>query len=194
MPVAYFTFGCAITCPANVSQSNDVGQCGAVVNYPAPTTSASCFEVSCTPASGSFFPIGTTTVTCSESISGGTSCSFTVTVNDTEAPVITGASANPSVLWPPNHALVPVTVNYTASDNCGSVTCTLTVTSNEPINGTDDGDTSPDWIIVDAHHVKLRAERSGVGSGRIYTITITCTDGVGNSSNHTVSVTVPLHK
>jgi len=194
MPVAYFTFGCAITCPANVSQANDVGQCGAVVNYPAPTTSASCFEVSCTPASGSFFPIGTTTVTCSESLSGGTSCSFTVTVNDTEAPVITGASANPSVLWPPNHALVPVTVNYTASDNCGSVTCTLSVISNEPINGTDDGDTSPDWIIVDAHHVNLRAERSGVGSGRIYTITITCADGVGNSSNHTVSVTVPLHK
>ena len=194
MPVAYFTFGCAITCPANVSQANDVGQCGAVVSYPAPTTSASCFQVSCTPASGSFFPTGTTTVTCSESISGGTSCSFTVTVNDTEAPIITGASANPSVLWPPNHALVPVTVNYTTSDNCGSVTCTLSVTSNEPINGTDDGDTSPDWIIIDAHHVQLRAERSGVGSGRIYTITITCTDGPGNSSSRTVTVTVPLHR
>jgi hypothetical protein len=116
-----------------------------------------------------------------------------VTVNDTEAPVITGASANPSLLKPPNHKLVPVTVNYATTDNCGgTVTCSLSVTSNEPINSTDDGDTSPDWIIEDAHHLKLRAERSGVGTGRVYTITITCTDAAGNSSSNTVTVSVPL--
>jgi uncharacterized protein len=196
MPVAYFTFPvvCIVTCPGDITSPNDPGQCGAVVSYTAPTVSGDCAQVSCTPTSGSFFPIGATTVTCSESIGGGASCSFTVTVNDTEAPAITGASANPLVLGPPNHKLVPVTVDYTASDNCGSVTCTLSVASNEPINGTDDGDTSPDWVIQDAHHVMLRAERSGIGSGRIYTITITCVDGAGNSSGHSVSVAVPLHK
>jgi len=57
-------------------------------------------------------------------------------------------------------------------------------------NGTGDGDTSPDWEIVDAHHVRLRAERSGAGSGRIYTITITATDSRGNVSSQIVSVSV----
>ncbi len=196
MPVAYFTFPvvCGVTCPANVTSPNAPGQCGAVVSYPAPTVSGDCAPLSCTPSSGSFFPIGATTVTCSESIGSGASCSFTVTVNDTQSPVINGASANPAVLWPANHKMVAVIINYTASDNCGAVTCTLSVASNEPINGTGDGDTSPDWTIQDAHHLMLRAERSGGGSGRIYTITINCTDGAGNSASQTVLVTVPHNK
>lgn len=106
-------------------------------------------------------------------------------------PVITGATANPSELWPPNHRLVEVTVNYNVTDNCGPLTSMLSVSSNEPINGTCDGDATPDWEIVDAHHVRLRAERAGNGTGRIYTITITCRDGAGNSSSRSVTVRVP---
>src|SRR5262245_12352897 len=56
---------CAISCPANVTVGNDPNLCGAVVNYPAPTTTGPCGSVACTPAAGSFFPVGTTTVTCS---------------------------------------------------------------------------------------------------------------------------------
>ena len=108
-------------------------------------------------------------------------------------PTITGVSADPSVLWPPNHRLVNVTISYDVTDNCplppGS--CTLSVTSNEPVNGTGDGDTSPDWIVLDDHHVLLRAERAGNGNGRIYTITITCVDSGGNSSSEQVEVMVP---
>ena len=78
---------------------------------------------------------------------------------------------------------VNVTVNYTVTDNCGSNTCTLSVSSNEPLNGTGDSDTAPDWEIVDAHHVRLRAERAGTGAGRIYAVTITCRDSAGNSSS-----------
>jgi uncharacterized repeat protein (TIGR01451 family) len=108
-------------------------------------------------------------------------------------PTITGATADPSVLWPPNHRLVNVTVSYDVTDNCPLPpdSCTLSVTSNEPINGTGDGDTSPDWIVLDDHHVLLRAERAGNGNGRIYTITITCIDSGGNSSSESVTVTVP---
>jgi uncharacterized repeat protein (TIGR01451 family) len=100
-------------------------------------------------------------------------------------PTITDASANPSVLWPPNHKLVDVTVDYNVTDNCPLPpdSCTLSVTSNEPGDG--------DWIILDEHHVQLRAEREGNGNGRIYTITITCTDSGGNSSSESVMVTVP---
>ena len=182
---------CIVTCPANVTQANDPGQCGALVNYPAPTTTGDCGTVNCSPTSGSFFPVGTTTVTCTSSV-GSSTCTFTVTVNDEEGPVISGAAASPSVLWPPNHKMVDVTVSYTSSDNCpGATTCSLSVTSNEPVNGTGDGDKAPDWVVVDSNHVQLRAERAGGGTGRIYTITITCTDAAGNSSSTTVTVTVP---
>jgi len=59
---------CMLTCPADVMQGNDINQCGAVVSYPAPTTQGTCGTVTCTPPSGSFFPVGTTTVTCSSSV------------------------------------------------------------------------------------------------------------------------------
>ena len=97
------------------------------------------------------------------------------------APVITGATASPDVLWPPNHKFVDVTIDYTETSNCSS-TCTLSVTSNEPGPN--------EWIIVDEHHVQLLAERNGSGSGRVYTITITCTNEGGNTTQD-VTVLVP---
>lgn len=106
--------------------------------------------------------------------------------------MISGLAADPAFLWPPNHTMRNVTVNYTPSDNCGGqVTCQVTqVTSNEPVNGTGDGDTAPDWTIVDGHHVQLRAERAGGGSGRVYTITVRCTDASGNPATSTTTVQV----
>jgi predicted extracellular nuclease len=103
---------------------------------------------------------------------------------------ITNVSVNKPILWQPNHKMVDITVDYQVISTC-PVICTLSVSSNEPIEGTGDGDTSPDWIIIDAHNLQLRAERAGGGSDRIYTITITCTDDAGNSSSATVTVTVP---
>jgi hypothetical protein len=84
-----------------------------------------------------------------------------------------------------------VTINYDAVDNCSPVTNMLSVTSNEPVNGNGDGNTSPDWIIIDDHHLQLRAERAGNGTGRIYTITITSTDDCGNVATANTIVTVP---
>ena len=113
---------CTITCPANITQSNDPNQCGAVVNYPAPTTGGGgCGTVTCTPASGSFFPKGTTTVTCTTT--AGPSCSFTVTVNDTQPPSIT-CPMNVTAVTPVVGGTGAV-VTYpppTASDNCPGVT------------------------------------------------------------------------
>jgi hypothetical protein len=105
---------------------------------------------------------------------------------------ITGASVDKSVLWPPNHKMVNVSVNYATANSCGTVTCTLSVASNEPIDGADDGSTAPDWEVIDAHNVRLRAERAESGTGRIYTITITCTDSDGNSTSKTVTVAIPI--
>jgi hypothetical protein len=45
--------------------------------------------VTCVPGSGSFFPVGTTTVTCQENGADQAGCTLTVTVNDTQPPLIT---------------------------------------------------------------------------------------------------------
>lgn len=106
-------------------------------------------------------------------------------------PSITRVSVSPATLWPPDHKMTGVTVNYQAKGICGPVTTELAVVSNEPVNGTGDGDTAPDWEVVDPRHVRLRAERSGRGNGRTYTITITATDTVNQSTRATVRVSVP---
>ena len=107
------------------------------------------------------------------------------------APVISGATVNTPVLESMNHKMQDVRVTYSTSDNCGTPTVTLTVSSNEPINGTGDGDMAPDWEVVNSNLVRLRAERAGTGKGRVYTITITASDSGGHSSRQAVTVTVP---
>lgn len=101
-------------------------------------------------------------------------------------------SADPNVLWPPNHKMRAVTVSVDASDVCSGVSCKIiSVSSDEDENGKGDGNTSPDYEITGDLTVDLRAERSGLGDGRVYTITVECTDGSGNSSESTVTVSVP---
>jgi hypothetical protein len=180
---------CAINPQSDITVNNDPDQCGAVVNYSAATSTGSCGVLTSSPASGSFFPLGETTVTTTST--SGASSTFKVTVNDTQKPAVGNPSATPASLWPPNHLMQDVTINYTATDNCPGLNCVLAVTSNEPLNGTGDGDTSPDWEIIDNHHVRLRAERAGTGKGRIYTVTTTCTDAAGNVTTKSTQVVVP---
>ena len=123
---AFAQAACTLTCPANVTSSNEANQCGAVVTYPAPTIGATddCGTITCTPPSGAFYPVGTTTVTCTAT--AGSTCSFSVTVNDTQPPF---------VVAPPDqfHALgehqTSAVVNYptpTPADNCPGVTVVAT--------------------------------------------------------------------
>lgn len=132
---------CVITCPANSTEASD-SSCGKVVTYPDPTTTGSCGDPanpkpwSCNPPSGSFFPVGTVTVTCSTDV--GTQCSFTVTITGTDAvvPVITSCAAATFALADSNsQAPVPnVTGDVDATDNC-TPTNLLTTTQN-PAPGT----------------------------------------------------------
>ena len=108
---------CAITAPANITVPNDTNQCGAVVNFPAPVTTGTCGIVSVSPASGSFFPVGTTTVNITST--AGTTASFTVTVNDTQPPTIT-CPANIVAQTAPNATSAVVNFAATGSDNCPS--------------------------------------------------------------------------
>ena len=98
-------------------------------------------------------------------------------------PVISGAAAGVTKLWPPNQQMVAVPVNYVAAGGCGgSVTSSLSVSSNQG--------SSVDWKVVDRHLVNLRAAREGSSGDRTYTITITATDGI-RTSTKTVQVIVP---
>ena len=102
-------------------------------------------------------------------------------------PVIRKISANPNVLWPPDHSLRPVTISVNAIDSSGLMPmCKIvSVTSNEPLS-------AKDWMITGDLSLQLRATRAGKNkAGRIYTITVRCTDTLGNSSEATVTVTVP---
>ncbi len=140
-------------------------------------------------------PLGTNLIQVAVTDAAGlsASCGTTVTVVDTTPPVIHSANATPNSLWPPNHKMVTVTIRAVVTDNCGRTTWKIIkVQSNEPVNGRGDGNTSPDWQILGNHAVSLRAERSGTGSGRIYTITVQAKDEAGNlSAPVTVTVKVP---
>jgi len=81
---------CAVGCPANITVSATSAS-GAIVNFANDIeSSGDCGTVTASPASGSTFPVGTTTVNVSST--QGASCSFTVTVLDTPAPTITCAA------------------------------------------------------------------------------------------------------
>jgi|GEM_PF-1784339 len=112
--------------------------------------------------------------------------------SDPSAPDIT-LSARPNTLWPPNHKMAPVSVHVHFSEpHNPEPACHITsVTSSEPEDGSGDGHTAPDWKITGDLTVNLRAERSGGGDGRIYTIKVECTDASGNTAAGTTEVTVP---
>jgi Tol biopolymer transport system component len=110
-----------------------------------------------------------------------------------EGPKILSITANPDVLWPPDHKMAAVTISIEAVSEFNSpvVSRIIGISSDESIEGLGDGDTAPDWEITGALSAYLRAERSGTGKGRTYTIVVKCQDAFGNVTQGSVSVFVP---
>ncbi|PCJ27236.1 MAG: hypothetical protein COA97_04540, partial [Flavobacteriales bacterium] len=138
-----------ISCPGNITVSNDVGTCGATVNYATPSGLDNCpapiTTITAGQASGTVFPVGTTTVTyLVTDASGNTAtCSFTVTVNDTE---------NPTISCPGNIIqcnLIATWAAPTGLDNCAgastSQTSGLASGSTFPV-----GITTIQYTVIDA--------------------------------------------
>jgi uncharacterized repeat protein (TIGR01451 family)/CSLREA domain-containing protein len=106
---------CMLTCPASLIRNTDPNQCGAVVTYQQPGASGPCGTVTCSPASGSFFPKGTTNVTCS---TAAITCSFDITVVDNIPPQITCPA---DIIVPTDPGMGVAVGNYafaTFTDNC----------------------------------------------------------------------------
>lgn len=152
-------------CPSDISVPNDPSTCGAIVNWLLPIPSDNCPGVTITSThdSGDLFATGTTTVTYTATDAAGntSTCTFDVTVADTEAPIF---AACPSDLTVNNDSGVcGAVVNWTpmtATDNCSGVTI---VGSHNP------GDLFP------------------VGTT---TVTYTATDDNGNSETCSFDITV----
>ncbi|RAP74896.1 endo-1,4-beta-xylanase [Paenibacillus montanisoli] len=103
------------------------------------------------------------------------------------------------VFTKPNHKLVPIRLSWKATDDAAGIASVklVSVVSNEPDNGLDDGDTAND--IQDAEigtadeEIRLRAERAGNGNGRSYTIVYEAEDLAGNKKTAEITVKVPLN-
>ena len=124
-----------------------------------------------------------------------------ITVIDVTPPTIT-ATVNPDLLWPPNHKLVSITPNLTVADNCGVAGTQLeSITMNEGDESSTydpnfdttqgDGNTTNDIQVAPDGTISLRAERSGTGVGRLYTLIFSVTDTSGNRAEDSTSVSVP---
>jgi parallel beta-helix repeat protein len=101
-------------------------------------------------------------------------------------PTISALTATPNVLWPANSTMVPVTISVMVSDDSDPVpVCDITgVTANESLGASE-------WSLTGPLSVMLQADRNGLGTDRIYSITVSCTNASQRTASASVSVVVP---
>ncbi len=128
-----------ITCPAPITEAAPSGSCSKSVSFNVTATGSPAPTVDCKIGSTSItsphtFPVGTTTVTCTASngVPPDDSCSFTVTITDPDAPVITVNGDNPMTVECGTTFTDP---GATANDLCAgpvTVNASGTVDANNP--------------------------------------------------------------
>ena len=168
-----------INCPANITVNNSPAECGAYIIFTAPGSNDNCGAIvtqTAGPVSGSLFLLGTTAVTFSATDTSGNPviCTFTVTVNDNEKPVITTCPAARTVLTSTGslndcQGLVPnMLAEIIAADNCTSAAMLSTSAVQNPLAGTN----------------------FGTAHGSTQVVTFTVTDAAGNTQTCTTTLTL----
>jgi hypothetical protein len=112
-----------------------------------------------------------------------------ITVVDTTPPSL-DLTLEPSVLWPPNHRIVPVNVSWQVVDHCDPAPEVVLVSassseSDGPVGGdtaSQTGDIEGVSIGSPVVEIRLRAERTGKGNGRTYELLCRATDSSRNSA------------
>lgn len=110
-----------------------------------------------------------------------------------ETPPTIEVKVLPEILSPPNHKMVEIQVYVTVEDDTdpNPVVELVGVTSTEPFDGQGDGNTEDDVETTLDGRIFVRAERSGKGNDRVYTVTYKSTDATGNFAFGSATVTVP---
>jgi hypothetical protein len=157
-----------VTAPANVV-AEATGPAGALVTYPAASAVDAVdgpLTATCAPPSGSTFPIGTTTLTCSATDTAGNTgtASFTVTVHDTTAPVY-GPAPNVTVNATSPAGAVVAFPTPTATDAVGVVSNTCAPAS---------GSTFPSGTTTVTCHA---ADAAGNVATTTFTVTVVSAAG-----------------
>ncbi len=193
-----------LTCPEYITVELETPD-GTVVPLDATATDICDPDVDISSDELPIYPLGSTTVTfvATDDSENSAEGQTVVTVVDTTPPEISLEEPNPSELWPPNHQFVDVSIVGIASDICTALDINVSIDVIDAENGDGGEGHEPDYKIVNATidedgNIKillaLRAERSGDGDGRIYSITVEVRDKSGNLNSDTVNVLVPHDK
>jgi hypothetical protein len=177
-----------------------IGPNGTSVDLGTPIVSDNCSEeITVFHNAPTLFPLGITDVTWTteDTFNNIATIIQSVTVSDTKPPELT-VIIDPALLWPPNHRLIDFEAGVSVIEECGDASIILeSVTSNEDddAEGSGDGKTVNDIRGVATGvfdtEFQLRAERSGDGSGRIYSVTYFSVDDQGNSIRTVADVFIP---
>ncbi|PSK90054.1 beta strand repeat-containing protein [Taibaiella chishuiensis] len=154
-----------VGCPSDIVVGNAPGQCGNTVSWKAPVATDNCTDLGPVVLTsnhnpGDAFPKGTTTVTytATDASNNVSTCSFTVTVNDTEAPVLSNCPSDVAV-----------------NTGVGATSCSAAATWTEP--------GATDNCVSSAHLIWTKSHTPGsvfpVGTTQV---TYTATDSSGNVS------------
>jgi virginiamycin B lyase len=163
--------------------TNNIGRItttGTVTEYPVPAANSEPLEITLGPDGALWFT------------EGGADKIGQIVLADTTPPAIT-MSDSPTVLWPPNGKMVPVTVSGTITDTGSGVNASSVgfAVSDEY------GAVQPSGMVTlgpggaYSFIVLLQASRLGADSdGRQYTITVSASDNAGNKGSNASIVTV----
>jgi autotransporter-associated beta strand protein len=191
-----------ISCPGTITQGNDLDQCSASVSFAATATNyPNISPVTISYATNGVqitspcvFPVGTTTVNAlaTDQVGDTAACTFTVTVNDTQAPKVVTQSATKTLDANGNVTLSAGDINNNSYDNCsGILSLLISKSSSGPWSPTLSygcSDVGPQTVYLQATDV---AGNSAVGSAQVTIQDITAPTALAKSIDVNLSAGNP---